>query len=243
MLIEENMIFNDHTINIFTDASITRESNKSFTGCPGFVTYTGPNNDSSNYNLITTNILSNTTNNQSEVYAIMMAIDYIVQRKDQLQGFNINIFSDSKISVFGLRNWIVNWAKGSVNHIMYSSTGEPVKNQWIFINCVRMILENNLRLKIYHVHGHMNANNQSQVYTFKQDFDKFNDIDGNSISYNLAKKLIFCNDVIDRYTRDQLDKRFELDRIDLKNNLMKPVMTENISIDNYLNLIGERKFN
>ena len=69
-MIKCNSIFNDKTLNIFTDASVLK-TEKETIGSPGYVAVIGENIvDQKSI------ILRESTNNESELYAINMAIHW-----------------------------------------------------------------------------------------------------------------------------------------------------------------------
>ena len=74
----------------------------------------------------------------------------------------LNIFSDSKISVFGLRKWFFKYYQNAKGYtLMTSGIGskkKPVSNQELILDIVRMILHSNTKLSIYHIPGHIKTN-------------------------------------------------------------------------------------
>ena len=100
-IITKDTLFNDRTLNIFTDASIVKIENETI-GCAG-------NNIVANNTIIDQPrlIYRNSTNNNSEIAAIHMAVVNALNYRHQFE--TINIFSDSKICIYGLREWIFNW--------------------------------------------------------------------------------------------------------------------------------------
>lgn len=244
MMIEEGMIFEKDSLNFFTDASIQKELDGSITSCSGCIGYYGTDENPIYKN---TEVLFNSTNNQAEIFAIYMAIIGIIHLicERNISVSHINIFSDSLISVNGLRNWITGWVKNSKNNELYSSSGQLVANQSIFLNCIYAILGYNLKINIYHVHGHKSQNIDKEVQLFKHDFEKLNDLEGNSISIALAKRLIKENDIIDNLTRSTLYiGSWSGYGIDLNSSLMKPIYSQRfLDIEKYLKLIEPRKYN
>ena len=224
-------IFNNKTLNIFTDASITtirKEGHIETIGCPGIYVIGGDK-----VLELSTEVLRNSTNNNSEIYAILMAV--IAAQKYRANYEYINIFSDSKISVFGLREWIFNWAKNVNNGIMFSSSGKPVANQDIFLKIIYFVINNNLNINLFHVNGHVNANSMTQILEAKKTFIESNHI-SLDVDEDLIKQLAIANDVIDNATRDVL-----------LNNVYAPVeksipfinyIYNDIDINQYCNLIG-----
>lgn len=191
-MINYHSIFNQKTLNIFTDASI-KNSKDETVGAPGFIAVV---DESVVYKDI--RILRDSTNNQSEIYAIYMAIQYAIKRKDEFE--IINIFSDSQFAVFGLREWIFKWMNNIVDDKIYNSSGKPVANQDIFLNIVYTILQYDLKVNFYHNRGHFT---QRQVNKFIHLFTEHNQL-GDYIDKETAFKIIEYNNEIDLETRKVL---------------------------------------
>lgn len=194
-------IFNDRNLNIFTDASIIKQS-YGFDGCSGCIAVTTNGNKIDiDSNLA---IRKDTTNNESEIAAIQFGIAYACKFKQLFPNIHINLFSDSKISVMGLKEWIYSWIKNSRNGILISSSGQAVKNQNVFLDCIDMIIKNNLDISIYHINGHVKNNDKQELYKALMSFREVNNLTNYYIDMELFKKLCCCNDIIDNISRDIL---------------------------------------
>ena len=104
MVLEASNAVYKNALNIFTDASVINRS----ISLPAYIMMNGKDNkEITRYGMA----LENSTNNEGEAYAIKMAIQYCVSPfmlnfMDCTYGERyINIFSDSKITIFGLRDW------------------------------------------------------------------------------------------------------------------------------------------
>jgi len=221
-ILEKSMVFTYDTLNIFTDASVD-----GIFSAPGYIAYYGnePCHALSKW-------LLNSTNNEGEVYAIKMALLYAANFP---QVKNINIFSDSLITVNGLNDWIKNWIKNVRSGKMYSSSGMEVANQSIFLDCIKIITYYNINVRFYHVDGHKDCNNKRHVQKFMNDFQRDNHI---NLDMAFAMFLMKCNSDIDRFTRDQLliGKKVALDC--KRDYLFKSVYSDNIDFEKYFKLIG-----
>ena len=198
----ENLI-NNHTLNVFTDASILRDNiingyNLSIS-TPGAQIYLG---DILQDSLI--QMLPDCTNNEGEIIAIQNGL-YLAEKWRKLlpQVDNINLFSDSKISLLGLREWCYSWIKAEQNGILYGSSGE-IKNQVHFIHAIYFILSHDLKINMYHTRGHINAVNFRSVAKFRNSFVKENHLnyypDDHIINF-----MIKGNNKIDNDTRQYLN--------------------------------------
>ena len=196
-IITNDLIFNDRTLNIFTDASIIKTDTNETIGCAG-------NNIIVNNTILEqpTQIIRNSTNNNSEITAIYMAVVNALKYRDKFD--IINIFSDSKICVFGLREWIYNWIKISPGDVLISSQEKPVANQEIILRIIYFILNHNLRINLYHVKGHVNYNSPDQLFTAKEIFMSSNHIK-HDIDIELIRNICIANDQVDNFTREQLN--------------------------------------
>ena len=234
MVLDANNIVFKKAINFFTDASIVNKN----ISLPAYIAIEGM----TYYELVPCGMaLANSTNNEGEVYAIKMAIQacidpiILASMDANYGGRYINIFSDSKITVFGLREWYASWIKNKRNGILVSSSGTPVANQEIYISIMRMIHDYDLKVNFYHVSGHVNYSNKKEIYKSMEDFKKFNY--GISISPIFAGELAILNDRIDKFSRT-----ISLNNpIDIKTNeIFKASIEENFSVDKYTNLIQRR---
>ena len=100
-----NDIFTPDAINIFTDASIKKLNSGETIGCAGCVLIFGElvyRNIQEEYQII-----RNTTSNNSEIKAVRLGIHNVLRYKNQYR--KIRLFSDSQISIFGIRERIFNW--------------------------------------------------------------------------------------------------------------------------------------
>lgn len=198
-------IFNENTINIFTDGSIlNKDSTGETIGCPGAI-LVRTNKRYSYMDKETVEIVRNTTNNNTEIRAILLGLRLLYGNLDFSKPLpRINLFSDSKICVFGLREWIYNWVNCNINGVMYNSSGVEVANQEIFKYIILMILKNNIPIKLYHQKGHVNVNSEKYINKAIQTFNVSNYCRTSDIE--LIVEISTYNNYIDNLTRDYLHK-------------------------------------
>lgn len=221
-MIKYENIFNNQTLNIFTDASI-RPLRKEYVGAPGFVAVIGDNVVKRDVR-----ILRESTNNESELYSIYMAVQYALQNRDKVTV--INIFSDSKFSIYGLREWMFKWVNNIKFDELYNSSNKPVSNQSIFLAILYTILEYNLKINLYHVRGHFT---QFKVNQFIHIFSEYNFL-SEYIDKRAALKMIECNNDVDLYTR----KALYIDTLPSKLILPQYVAREDIDMEQYKELLN-----
>lgn len=235
MVLDANNIAFKNALNIFTDASVINKT----ISIPAYVAI-----DGIEYNEIGPfgKALANSTNNEGEVYAIKMALEpctsstmlHLMEKR--YGGRYINIFSDSKITVYGLREWYNSWIKNMRDGILISSSGQPVANQQIYISIMRLISYYELKVNFYHVSGHVNHSNKQEILKSMEDFKKFNY--GISITPQFAMDLAILNDMIDKFSRTiPLDNHL----LDIKTNqIFTPIIDQNFDVNKYTSLIQRR---
>lgn len=202
-------------IDIFTDASITERSilfqngqrDKYWVACTG--TAWIRRDEDYRGNLIPTvideyyRIYHDCTNNAAELLAILEAVRLGHHAmKCSNNKSHINIISDSRISIQGLRDWIFNWARRVNGGIMYGSSG-PVQNQRIILQIVYEIIQNEDFIRFYHIRGHQKVNN---VSTFTKSFSNENGFPIQNIDPRFPEYLIRSNDRVDTLSRNMLNE-------------------------------------
>lgn len=199
MIITNEMMFNKDTLNIFTDASIRKMPDGEVIGSAGYNVING-------YDVISSSIcgqeiIRNTTSNNSEIHAVRLGIQQAIKYKNH--GFrNINLISDSKICIYGLREWIFNWVRDSVNSdYLIGSTRQKVANQDVILDIVYKILYFNLRINLFHQNGHVNTNSEKDLLSAKATFRASNHID-EDVDIELIKNISIANNAIDSFTRN-----------------------------------------
>lgn len=192
-MIRYHEVFNKDTLNIFTDAS-TKTIKGETLGLPGYVAVVG--DEVISQKVI---VLRSSTNNQSEIYAIKMAVEFALQHRDKVKV--INIFSDSMISIYSLREWVFKWVNNIQNDNFMNSSNKEVSHQSIIMSIIRTILENNLKINLYHNRGHFNPNNKKEVAEFVSKFKEINMLK-DDISTSIAIHIMKYNDMIDNASRD-----------------------------------------
>ena len=211
-------------LNIFTDASITTTIYGETIGCAGAICM-------ENNNLCKFQVLRDSTNNISEITAVKLAIELALENRDK---FNIvNIWADSQWSIFGLTKWIRSWMDNSCNGIMYSSSGDKVKNQQIFLSIIKLISENNLRVNFYHIKGHVAA---KDIKSITHAISVFNKANGCSISRERIFMAVNMNNMVDIQTRNILVNYKTEPRVYLRQGIINPIISNEILI-RYYNLV------
>lgn len=198
-------VYGNNVINIFTDGSTTKGLNDETISCSGAVATMIYNQEEKTTAILDKRYatLRNSTNNKAEIYGIDLAVDMIIDFVYN-KGYNciFNIFCDSKISVYGMREWIFDWVRNSYNGVLYNSMGTVVSNQDIFIQIINKIIMSRIRLNIYHIKGHVNINKDKDLTKSRKVFLESNNIEIND--YRLIKNLGYWNNVVDEESRNIL---------------------------------------
>lgn len=192
-----NISLNDYIapdiLNIFTDASIKNRPNRKYSGCYGAAAVV--------YNEVIDEfcrIISDTTNNNAEIKGIRAGVYLALKYKGIFK--TINIFSDSQISVFGLRDRIINWKL--YDDVLVTKSGTEVKSQEIYFQIIHIILSNELSVNLYHQKGHV-SNNYNDLVEAEHVFRSGNSVRG-KIDLNFIRYISKWNNYIDVTTRNTL---------------------------------------
>lgn len=199
-------VFTDDALNIFTDASIRKIKGGETLGCAGMLAVIG--NGERSYDRF--QIIRNTTNNNSEIKAIRLGVEEAIRNKN---GFRtIRLFSDSQISIFGIRDRIFKWQvkQGSLR----GYEGTPIKNQEIMLEIVHMIVDNNLKIEFYHQAGHVKVTDKNELLDAIHVFNSSNNI-RKTISYEFMNIISQYNNYVDNSSRNHL---YTIDESQLINN-------------------------
>ena len=188
---------NINTLNIFTDASISGKSGN-YTGCYGVVAVTEDNIQNQIYKLV-----SNTTNNNSEIKGIRAGLCIASQYINNYK--YINLFSDSQVSINGLREYIYKWIINPEDNKLYTRTNREVANQSIFIECHKILKDlanSSCIITLYHQPAHVN-DKYSDLLKAAESFRKSNNIMGN-IDLNFIRYITTWNNHVDSNSRSML---------------------------------------
>lgn len=241
------MFFYKNAVNVFSDAStkiINPGTNKNkFLTCPGFVTTINGSIINEGYDIVEATV------NYAELYAIRMGIADLLKYKNT--DLFLNIFSDSKISVFGLREWFFKYYKNGKDFTLMTSDNrrgkKPVANQELILDIVRMILQANVHVSIYHVPGHIQANNIDSMNKFHYMFHNNNFPDNQRVTVPLDVEMEIAgfNNYIDNLTRTKLNRAIKsgsLDKFDIKRKLYPAIWyPKPEDVTDYLHLVHQAK--
>ena len=224
-MITHSDVFNNDTLNIFTDASVYSEDRKWFASCPGAICIIGNTIIDSNQFIV-----YDSTNNEGEIKAIRLGIYFALKYRDKVK--QINLFSDSSICIQGLNNWIYNWVNNiGRNGVLFTNSNKPVANQEIIKSIVSDIVSHDLHINFYHVKGHVDIRKDEDIYHAIKVFKTSNGLD---IDYKLAKQISYYNNTVDINTRNLL-----CNSNIISNTEMEKVIKRNINIKNLMKKFEE----
>lgn len=190
-------IDNPYTLNIFTDASIFNKRN-GYDGCYGAIAVFNDTKIDEIYRINT-----DTTNNNAEIKGVRAGVYLALKYQHQFR--IINIFSDSQISIFGIRDRLINWRYDFTTQSLIGNMDQQICNQEIFMEIVYLMLQNNLRINFLHQKGHVNDNIRD-TFNARHVFASSNYIRG-KVDLNLIKFISKWNAIVDFESRNKLYQR------------------------------------
>lgn len=187
-------------INIFCDASIDTEKKIACGGC--YIVL--QDNNLEPYPLKYKMYLQrNATNNSAEILAIWAGVTEAIHIRQMYPNAIFRLFSDSKISLYGLRDWMKNWIKNSQRRgtdVLINSSGQEVANQQCFIDIFNLIVETGLKIEFYHQRGHVGESGGVDLERARMQFIRANKVSPENLGLSI-EFLSQCNHYIDCATR------------------------------------------
>lgn len=196
LLLED--ISNNESLNIFSDASTKKCKKDRMAAAYAVVAVC-----KDDFIETEVRIHSDTTVNAEEARGVRTALSIALLHRKEFK--RINIFSDSKITIYGLREWRRNWI--FKNGQLYSkSTGKLVSNQGLFAEMYMMseeLCRTNI-LNLYHIKGHITNGNYKNCKDAVKSFKNENKIYDN-VDINLIRYLTTYNNHVDSLSRNRLN--------------------------------------
>ena len=225
-------LFNENSICIFTDSSFKNMSNDKNVAigvtAPTICIY-------KKFELIEQDfkILYNSTTQQGELYAILLG----VMKSNLYRNYkHIRLFSDSQVSIFGIRDRIFKWVRATKEGKQFLGENGYIKNQDYIMNIIDYILSNNIPIEFYHVKGHVKKSYESLINA-KRVFQTSNNING-YIDDALIYMISDANDIVDNYSTEILNKNIHNPEYDTSNFIIGGKMGYyDFDVKKYYNLI------
>lgn len=180
-------------LEIFCDASIKTYPNGRMFGCAGAI--------APQFNMKKFEVLPDVTNNRSEIEAIYLAVQMAKEIITYNKIDSITIYSDSKLSIYGLREWMGSWMRLMVKGVIYTNTGTRVKNQEVFLRVLDFLVKNNMKVNLRHQKGHVKILNQKSFSNAREVFYNSN---GYYLQDEVLSRICIFNNKIDSETRELL---------------------------------------
>lgn len=97
------------------------------------------------------------TNNYSEIWAIARGLHLVFNylKAKKTNDFKIELYTDSMLCINSLCVWIHNWLKKEKDGVLYSSTGQKVKNQELILIAYKYVKRFGFRIKFFHINSHI----------------------------------------------------------------------------------------
>ena len=195
-----NNFIRPNVVNIFTDASITQLVNGNTAGCYGAIVTNNGRIIDKEYKVCT-----DSTSNNSEIKAIRLGVNLAIKWRNSVNfPIIINLFSDSQISILGIRDRIYSWRCKGNN--LFGSGNSLIKNQSVFIEIINIIINSNLIINFYHQKGHVNLHELDSIDKAIHVFTASNEVrDG--IDVEFIKYISTMNNKVDRTSRKYLNQK------------------------------------
>lgn len=189
-----DMLRNKDTLNVFSDASMRArvKSKNILDACYGSVAV---NMDTIIDEMF--RISSESTVPAAEIRGLRCSLRLALKYRYNYR--IINIFSDSQIALFGIRDYIYGWTYNDKN--LYNKSSKVVKNQELFVECFMLL--NELRttniVNLYHQPGHV-ENGLDSLKASIEVFKRSNKIQG-MVDYSVARYIALYNNYVDNKSR------------------------------------------
>lgn len=220
-------ILEPYILNVFTDASIRKISDQENWSCAGAIAVYGNTIICEDYK-----VYQNRSSNYTELKAIELGINMALNIIKQNPNISrVNLFSDSQISIFGIRDRIFNW--NIINNTLTGYGNKIIMNQDIFLEILQLIIMSKLNICFYHQKGH---SDQSSISVSRNTFITSNNMVGateETVDYEFIKYINRYNQMVDAASRKIL---YHLDQ---PINTISPMLFKVKSKDNHNELLEE----
>lgn len=196
--------FNPSTLNIFCDASmLINKYGSTSIGCSGICLVYGALDK--RFPMLNTEshfqILKKATNNSAEARAVAMGVNEAIKHMREFP--TIRVISDSQITIFNIRDRIVNWKVSKKDPTQLIGTTGVIKNQSIFLEMLYQILYSGVQIEFVHQGGHVSFSDQKSLDKALHIFKVSNNI-RDDIDPELIRALSYFNNYVDRASREFL---------------------------------------
>jgi len=203
---------NKDVLNIFCDASTNKEGHNKYNACAGAVAV--------NENIILEEdfrVISGGTSVKGEISAIKQGIflAYYTYAKSKYKFKTINLFSDSQLAIYGIRDRILSW--DCKNGKLYGYGNDPIMYYEDFFEMINFIVDKDFKINFYHQKGHVNSSDLDSIKYAVKTFEASN-YERNQIPYDFIRYISSWNDYVDKKSRSIL---FKFNTVD--NKVIQPI--------------------
>lgn len=196
--------FNPSTLNIFADASMmVNKYGSTSIGCSGICLVYGALDK--RFPMLNTEshfqIYKKATNNSAEARAVVMGIYEAIRHMGEFP--TTRIISDSQVTIFNIRDRIINWKVSKKDPTQLIGTTGAIKNQDIFMEMVYLIVSTGLKVDFVHQGGHVVFNDQKSLDRAAHIFKASNNI-RDEVDLELIRAISYFNNHVDRASREFL---------------------------------------
>lgn len=192
-----NIMITPLTANIFCDASTTPLQNDIVDACYGAVAFNMNDKIAEWYRVI-----HDTTTNHAELRGINLAVNIALILRNNGRYNHFNIFSDSKVSVYGMRDYCKRWL--NVNNTLYTiGRRTPVASQDVYVETIKTIVDNDLYVSIWHQNGHVQTDRFESIDHAMRTFEA-NNLTRADADLDFIKYISEKNNYVDTMTRETL---------------------------------------
>lgn len=206
-------------VNIFCDASIDTDKKIACGGC--YIVLQDNDYRPLYYKKY---LQHNATNNSAEILAIWAGVTEALNIRQTYPNAIFRLFSDSKISLYGLRDWMKNWIKNSQRRgtdVLINTSGQEVANQQCFIDIFNLIVETGLKIELYHQRGHVGESGKVDLERARVQFIRANKVSPENLGLSI-EFISQCNSYIDSATRFALRQYIDHGII-IEDTLIQPI--------------------
>ena len=196
--------FNPSTLNIFCDASmLINKYGSTSIGCSGICMVYGALDK--RFPMLNTEshfqISKKATNNSAEARAVIMGVNEAIRHMYEFP--ILRVISDSQITIFNIRDRIVNWKVSKKDPTQLIGTTGAIKNQDLFLEMLYPILFSGAHIEFVHQGGHVSFGDQKSLDRAAHVFKASNNI-RDEIDPELIRAISYFNNNVDRTSREFL---------------------------------------
>ena len=115
----------------------------------------------------------------------------------------IRVISDSQVTIFNIRDRIINWKVSKKDPNQLIGTNGAIKNQELFMEMLFTILQTGVHIEFVHQGGHVDFSDQKTIDRAAHIFKASNNI-RDEVDPELIRAISYFNNYVDRASREFL---------------------------------------